>query len=53
VTTQPFYQRLGCVSSDYPWANAYYAEALSLPLYVDLTDVQQNAVIALVMELLE
>ena len=53
VTTQPFYQRLGCVSSDYPWANAYYAEALSLPLYVDLTDVQQNAVIALVKELLE
>ena len=53
VTSQPFYQRLGCVSSDYPRANDYYAEALSLPLYVDLTDAQQNAVIALLLELLE
>jgi perosamine synthetase len=52
VTMQPFYQRLGCVNADYPQANAYYAEALSLPLYVDLTDVQQESVIALLLELL-
>ncbi len=52
VTMQPFYQRLGCVSADYPQANAYYAEALSLPLYVDLTDEQQDSVIALLQEVL-
>jgi dTDP-4-amino-4,6-dideoxygalactose transaminase len=49
---QPFYQRLGIVSTDYPQANAYYAQALSLPLYVDLTDAQQDSVIALMLELL-
>lgn len=52
VTMQPFYQQLGCVNADYPQANAYYAEALSLPLYVDLTDSQQDSVIALLLELL-
>lgn len=52
VTMQPFYQRLGCVSADYPQANAYYADALSLPLYVDLTDAQQDSVIALLLGLL-
>ena len=52
VTMQPFYQKLGCVSNDYPMANAYYAQALSLPLYVDLTDEQQDSVIALLKELL-
>ncbi len=52
VTMQPFYQRLGCVNADYPQANAYYAEALSLPLYVDLTDAQQDSVIVLLLELL-
>jgi dTDP-4-amino-4,6-dideoxygalactose transaminase len=53
VTMQPFYQRLGYDNTDYPQANAYYAQALSLPLYVDLTDTQQDAVIAFLLELLE
>lgn len=53
VTMQPFYQRLGCVNAEYPQANAYYAEALSLPLYVDLTYEQQDSVIALLLDLLE
>lgn len=52
VTMQPLYQRLGCVNADYPQANAYYAEALSLPLYVDLTESQQDSVIAMFLELL-
>ena len=52
VTLQPFYQRMGCVNADYPQANAYYAQALSLPLYVDLTDAQHESVIALMLELL-
>ncbi len=52
VTMQPFYQRLGFLTDDYPHAKSYYAQALSLPLYVDLTDAQQDSVIALVLELL-
>lgn len=53
VTMQPFYQQLGFSNLDYPQTKAYYAEALSLPLYVELTDDQQDAVIALLLELLE
>lgn len=49
VTMQPFYQRYNINAADYPQANRYYAEALSLPLYVDLTDAQQDSVIALLM----
>jgi perosamine synthetase len=52
VTMQPFYQQLGFVNADYPQANAYYAQALSLPLFVDLTDEQHESVIALLLELL-
>jgi dTDP-4-amino-4,6-dideoxygalactose transaminase len=52
VTMHPYYRRLGFDYSKYPQANAYYAEALSLPLYVDLTDADQEFVIALLIELL-
>jgi dTDP-4-amino-4,6-dideoxygalactose transaminase len=52
VTMQPLYQQLGCLSANYPHANAYYAEALSLPLYVDLSDEQQDSVVAMLLELL-
>lgn len=51
VTTQPFYQRYNINVADYPQANRFYAEALSLPLYVDLTYAQQDSVIALLMEM--
>jgi perosamine synthetase len=52
VTIQPFYQRLGCISKNYPKSNKYYEEALSLPLYVDLTNKQQDEIIALLLEFL-
>jgi perosamine synthetase len=52
VSMQPFYQRLGFVNADYPQSTAYFVQALSLPLYVDLTDEQQDSVIALLLELL-
>lgn len=52
VPSQPFYKRLGFVGGDYPQANAYYSEALSLPLYVDLTEKQQDFVVAVLLELL-
>ncbi len=52
VTMQPFYQKRGCVNADYPKANAYYDQALSLPIYMDLTNEEQDSVIALLLELL-
>jgi perosamine synthetase len=49
VTMQPFYRRYGVDVAKYPNANQYYAEALSLPLYVDLTEAQQDLVISLLL----
>lgn len=51
VTMQPFYRRYGVDVAKYPNANQYYAEALSLPLYVDLTEAQQDLVISLLLSL--
>jgi len=52
VPMQPYYQRLGFKPEDYPNAQAYYREALSIPLYYDLTDDQQQYVIATLQDLL-
>lgn len=44
VHTQPYFQRMGFKPYDFPQAQAYYSEAISLPLYPGLTEVQQNEV---------
>ncbi len=46
VPMQPYYQRLGFKPEDYVNAQQYYREALSIPLYYDLTDEQQQYVIS-------
>ena len=46
VHTQPYYQKLGFKADDFPKAERYYSEAISLPMYQGLTDEQQNEVIA-------
>lgn len=46
VHTQPHYQRLGFRAGDFPEAERYYAEAISLPMYATLTEAQQDEVIA-------
>lgn len=38
VHTQPYYQGLGHKPGDYPNAERYYAEAISLPVFATLTD---------------
>lgn len=45
VHTQPYYQALGFALGDFPEAERYYAEAISLPLYPLLTDDQQQHVV--------
>ena len=52
VSLQPYYRRRGFKPGDFPQAEQYYAEALSLPLYAGLSDAQQDQVIAAVQELL-
>jgi len=46
VHLQPYYRRLGFRAGTYPNAEAYYAGAISLPIYFDLTDELQDTVIA-------
>lgn len=46
VHTQPFYQQLGFKPGACPQAERYYQRALSLPLYADLTEADQDVVIA-------
>lgn len=45
VHTQPYYQQMGFNAGDFPEAEKYYAEAISLPMYSTLTDEQQNYVV--------
>jgi UDP-4-amino-4,6-dideoxy-N-acetyl-beta-L-altrosamine transaminase len=52
VPAQPHYRRLGFKPEDYPKAQSYYQEALSIPLFYDLTDEQQGYVISVIQELL-
>jgi dTDP-4-amino-4,6-dideoxygalactose transaminase len=45
VHLQPYYRDLGFAEGDFPEAERYYAEAISLPLYPLLTDEQQDHVV--------
>lgn len=51
VPAQPYYRSIGFSPEQYPHAQKYYEEALSIPLYYDLTDGQQESVIAILKEL--
>lgn len=46
VHTQPYYQKMGFRPGDYPQAERYYAEAISLPMYPTLQEDQQDQVVA-------
>jgi dTDP-4-amino-4,6-dideoxygalactose transaminase len=46
VHLQPWYARMGFKAGDYPEAERYYSEAISLPMYPTMTDQQQDLVIA-------
>jgi dTDP-4-amino-4,6-dideoxygalactose transaminase len=46
VHTQPYYQRMGFKAGDFQESERYYAEAISLPMFQNLTEVQQDLVIA-------
>ncbi|MBB1073509.1 UDP-4-amino-4,6-dideoxy-N-acetyl-beta-L-altrosamine transaminase [Rhodoferax sp. 4810] len=46
VHLQPDYQRLGFKLGDFPQAESYYGNALSLPLFPDLTESEQFYVVS-------
>jgi UDP-4-amino-4,6-dideoxy-N-acetyl-beta-L-altrosamine transaminase len=44
IHTQPFYQKMGFKQGDYPQAEQYYGQAISLPMYTQLSIQQQEQV---------
>ncbi len=45
VHTQPYYQRMGFKQGDYPEAERYYQEAISIPMHPMLTQDEQDYVV--------
>jgi UDP-4-amino-4,6-dideoxy-N-acetyl-beta-L-altrosamine transaminase len=45
IHTQPYYQRLGFRTGDFPFAEAYYDHTISLPLFPSLEEEQQGYVV--------
>lgn len=46
IHTQPHYQRMGFKVGDFPEAEHYYAEAISLPMFQTMSESQQDVVVA-------
>ncbi|MEP6663355.1 MAG: UDP-4-amino-4,6-dideoxy-N-acetyl-beta-L-altrosamine transaminase [Verrucomicrobiota bacterium] len=45
VHTQPYYRQRGFRKGDFPQAEKYYSETISLPMFADLTHAQQDRVV--------
>lgn len=45
VHRQPYYERMGFKQGQFPEAEKYYTEAITLPMYPGLTQAQQNEVV--------
>ena len=52
VHAQPYYQRMGFSAGDFPEAESYYAQAISLPMYPTMREEQQDHVVASLMQAL-
>ncbi len=52
VPAHPFYRKLGFRPENYPNALQYYKQATSIPLFYELTDIQQLEIIQKIKELL-
>lgn len=46
VHTQPYYAQMGFKPEDFPAAQAYYREAISIPMFQTMSDEQQDRVVA-------
>lgn len=51
IPLHPYYRRLGHSLDAYPNAKAYYDSCLSIPLFYELTDSEQDQVINVILEL--
>jgi oxygen-independent coproporphyrinogen-3 oxidase len=52
VHTQPFYKNMGFNHGDFPVAESYYSEAISLPMFHLMTHEQQDKVVSVLKDIL-
>lgn len=52
IHTHPYYRQLGFEEGDYPSAERYYEEALSLPIFPGLKDEEQDRVVRVLQDCL-
>jgi len=52
VHFQPYYQNMGFKPGDFPEAEAYYRDAISIPLFPAMTNAQQNYIVDTLSEIL-
>jgi len=52
IHLQPYYKELGFNAGDFPNAEEYYARAVTIPLYPDLTDEEQQYIIKKLLSLI-
>lgn len=50
VHTQPWYRKMGFKAGDFPQAENYYREAISIPMHPSLTDAEQDFVVDVLRE---
>ncbi|MEO0767474.1 MAG: DegT/DnrJ/EryC1/StrS family aminotransferase, partial [Pseudomonadota bacterium] len=53
VHTQPYYRQMGFGDGDFPNAEAYYARAISIPLFATMTEAQRAQVVDILHRTLE
>ncbi len=53
VHLQPYFKNMGFKKGDYPEAERYYSEAISLPMFQGLTDIQQDNVVKILESVLK
>ncbi|CAH1535364.1 Putative FlmB [Vibrio owensii] len=53
VHTQSYYQAMGFKQGDFPQAESYYSEAISLPMFHLMTEEQQDEVVQVLAKVLE
>ncbi len=52
IHLQPFYKKMGFTKGDFPIAEKYYSEAISLPIYFSMSKAEQDYVIEKLNEVL-
>jgi UDP-4-amino-4,6-dideoxy-N-acetyl-beta-L-altrosamine transaminase len=53
VHLQPYYAGLGFKQGDFPLSESYYEQAISIPIYFDMTFEQQDAVVEALWQVLQ